>query len=807
MHTVSLEMNGKTYSIETGRFAKLADGAVMVRCGDTMVLVTACASTNPATVDFLPLTVEYREKMGAAGKIPGGFLKREARPSEKEILTARLIDRPCRPMFPKNWRHETQIVATVFSADQENDPDMLAVVGASAALMISNIPFKGPISEVRVGRINGEFVVNPTHSQLKDADIDMTVAGTDASIVMVEGSSKEISEEDFMAALEFGHEEVKRLNGLQRELMALVPVEKREAKESEEHAEIRKSISEATLERIQEHVRKASAKDVRSAFRKEIRAIALEKVKADFGEHEEYAGATFDKLVDKIVGDIEKTEMREMILKDNVRLDGRNTTTVRPINCEIGVLPRPHGSALFTRGETQSLTTVTLGTKDDEQMIDGLLPTYELNYMLHYNFPPYSTGEVGRMTGTSRREIGHGNLAERSLKEMIPSREEFPYTIRVVSDVLESNGSSSMATVCAGSLALMHAGVPMKKPVAGIAMGLIKEGDRVAILSDILGDEDHLGDMDFKVAGTADGITSCQMDMKIEGLSIETIKTALYQAHEGRQHILNVMSETISKPNEELSQYAPRLTTIMIPVESIGAVIGSGGETIRSIVKETGAEINIQDDGTVVIAATSTEAADAAIAMIKALTRKPEVGDVYNATVKEVREGLGAIVEFLPKQKGLLHISQFAWERTENPSDVLKAGDKVEVKLIEIQSDGKFRLSRKALLERPEGVADDTGARPPREGGGDRRGGYGDRDRRGGGGYDRDRRGGDDRRGGGYDRDRRDDRRSDDRPRYNDGNRDGGNRDNGNRAEGNEQREERRGDPRANANNGDENNG
>ncbi|MBE2265173.1 MAG: polyribonucleotide nucleotidyltransferase [Flavobacteriales bacterium] len=747
MHTVKRTINGKELSLETGRFAKLASGSVMVRYADTMVLVTAVASADAKPdIDFLPLTCEYREKHASSGKIPGGFFRREGRPTNKEILSSRLIDRPCRPMFPKGWRNDTQVIATVYSFDMQNEPDVLAMLGASAALMTSDIPFNGPIAGVRVGRTNGEFIVNPTIDQLKESDLEIMVAGTENSIVMVEGASSEISEDDFVAAMEFAHGWIKELVAMQRELMALVQPVKRDVPNAEPPAELVTAIEGAITAKIASQIRNSSTKEERSAFRSEIKTLAQEAVAAVVAANEEaYQGINTDKVLSAIVKSIEAREMREMILSEGKRLDGRGTTNIRPITCELGILPRPHGSALFTRGETQSLTTVTLGTKTDNQLIDGLLPTYERRYMLHYNFPPFSTGETGRFGFTSRRETGHGDLAERALEPFIPSEEDFPYTIRVVSDILESNGSSSMATVCAGSLALFHAGVPMKKAVAGIAMGLIMEGERVAVLSDILGDEDFLGDMDFKVTGTTEGITACQMDIKIEGLSVEIMRTALEQARIGRLHILGIMNSTIATPNPELSEYAPKLTTITVPVEMIGAVIGSGGETIRGIVKETGAEINIDDDGTVTIAAVNQASADAAIARIREITRPIEEGEIYTGTVKEIREGLGAFIEIAPKKQGLLHISQLDHHRVETVAEILKVGDVLDVKLIEVQPGGKLRLSRKALIPLPEGMeARLDERRGPRTSGGGR---DRDRDRGRGGRPDRERgRGRDDRR-------------------------------------------------------------
>ncbi len=757
MHVVRKTINGKELSIETGRFAKLADAAVMVRYGDTMVLVTVCASAEPKDLDFLPLTCEYREKHASAGKIPGGFFRREGKPTDKEILSSRLIDRPCRPLFPKEWRNETQLIATVYSYDKENDSDVLAATGASAALMLSNVPFNGPITEVRVGRVNGEFVINPTFEQLAESDIEVLVAGSDTSIVMVEGSSLEISEADFVAAMEFAHNWIREINALQLELVALVGAPtKRAVVKAEIPEELVAAVKGAVVQKINASIRVNSSKEQRTALRKEVRQLANDAAVAVAEGKEEYAAMKLDKVVDGLLKKIEAHEMREMILTENRRLDGRATTDIRPISCEVEVLPRTHGSALFTRGETQSLTSVTLGTKRDNQLVDGLLPTYERRYMLHYNFPPFSTGEAGRFGFTSRREVGHGDLAERALESFIPDTEEFPYTIRVVSDILESNGSSSMATVCAGSLALMQAGVPMKKACAGIAMGLIYENERFAVLSDILGDEDYLGDMDFKVTGSADGITACQMDIKIEGLSVDIMRKALEQARVGRLHILDVMNQTLATNREELSAYAPKLTTIQIPTEMIGLVIGSGGETIRGIVKDTGAEINIADDGTITIAAVDSESAEKAIDRIRSLTRPVELGATYTGTVKEIREGLGAFVEILPKKQGLLHISQLDYRRVATVAEILKVGDVLEVKLIEVQPDGKFRLSRKALMTPPEGYVEEERRERPQGDRGGYGGGGGDRGGYGGGGGDRDRgprrddRGG----GGGGDRDR-----------------------------------------------------
>lgn len=704
--SVSLDFHGKEYTIETGRFAKFANGAVMVSYGESMVLVTVVAANEPKPdIDFLPLQVEYREKVAAAGKIPGGYIKREGRPSEKEILSSRLIDRPIRPMISKTWNFETQIIASVYSVESGYDPDTLAAVGASAALLISDVPFNGPISEVRVGLINGNFVTNPTVDELKESLLDITVAGTDNAILMVEGESKEISEEIFLQTLEYAHSEIKIINNLQNQLFEKYHIEKREYVVEEIPQEINNLIISEIQDDLSNYVHKVTTKSERQTERKAIYEKALLKMTETYSENQEIA-PKIEKYTSKIVNELEKKLMRLMILNQSQRLDGRGTTDIRDISGEVGLLYRTHGSALFTRGETQSLTTVTLGTNRDEQMIDGLLPLQSERFMLHYNFPPFSTGEVGRLIGTSRREVGHGNLALRALKAMLPDASDFPYTIRVVSDILESNGSSSMATVCAGSMALFDAGVPMKKPVAGIAMGLIKEEDKVAVLSDILGDEDFLGDMDFKVAGTFDGITACQMDIKIEGLSIEIMKTALEQAKAGRFHILNIMNEIISEPRPDISQYAPRYTSMTIPQDMIGAVIGQGGETIRGICKDYNVEINIEDDGTVLIASTSKENSEQVVKIIETLVSKPKEGEIYKGTVKEIREGLGAFIEILPKTQGLLHISQIAYERFANIEDVLKVGDKIDVKLLEITRDGKMRLSRKALLTPPEGYVE-----------------------------------------------------------------------------------------------------
>jgi polyribonucleotide nucleotidyltransferase len=685
-----VEIGGKVFSIETGRYARQANGSVMVRYGDTMVLVTAVASTEvKADQDFFPLQVEYREKTSAAGKFPGGFIKREGRPTEKEILSSRLIDRPIRPLFPENFMNETQVIAFVLSYDGQNDADVLSAVGASAALAISDIPFDGPIAEVRVGRINGQLIVNPTHSEIEQSDLELVVAGTSDSIIMVEGESKELSEDDLLNALRFAQAEIKKLVQLQNDLRSEAGKHKWEIKTKAFDAELKKEVLELAGEKFKDIVHSVLAKEERAAKNKQLQEAVISALAERFPEQE--------KVIASILHDLEKELMRERILTEGIRLDGRNTTQVRPITIELGVLPRTHGSALFTRGETQSLTTVTLGTKNDEQIIDGLREEYTKRFMLHYNFPPFSVGEVGRMSGVGRREIGHGNLAERALKMVFPGEEIFPYTVRVISDILESNGSSSMATVCAGSLAMMDAGIGISKSVAGIAMGLVKEGDRYAILSDILGNEDHLGDMDFKVAGTADGITAFQMDIKIQGISFEIMEKALQQAREGRLHILGIMDQSLGKPREQLSEFAPRLISMKVEQDQIGLIIGPGGKTIQGMQRLFGVEINIEEDGTVNIASPNKENAVKCKEYIKKMTATPEIGETYEGVITKLMD-FGAFVEIIPGKEGLLHISQIDNKRVEKVSDYFKVGDKVTVKLIKIEN-GKLSLSRKELLK------------------------------------------------------------------------------------------------------------
>jgi polyribonucleotide nucleotidyltransferase len=684
-----VEIGGKILSIETGRYARQANGAVMVRYGDTMVLVSAVAEKE-AKEDrgFFPLQVEYRERTSAAGKIPGGFFKREARPTEKEILTARLIDRPIRPLFPKDFQNETQIISFVLSYDGENDPDVLGAIGASAALTISDIPFDGPIAEIRVGRIDGQFVVNPSHAEIDSSDMELIVAGTEDSIMMVEGESNEVNEEELLDALKFAESEIKKIVKLQLDLKEEVGKLKWEVEKKEVDEDLKNDVYQLGEQKFKDIVYSVLTKEERAQKNSELKKEVKESLEEKYPEQE---GA-----ISNILHDIEKDFMRKRILEEGIRLDGRTTTQVRPITIELGNLPRTHGSALFTRGETQSCTSITLGSKRDEQIIDGLREEYKKKFMLHYNFPPFSVGEVGRMTGVGRREVGHGNLAERALKIVFPEVSQFPYTVRIISDILESNGSSSMATVCAGSLAMMDAGVPIRKPVSGIAMGLVKEDDQFSVLSDILGNEDYLGDMDFKVAGTSDGITAFQMDIKIQGISFEIMEKALQQAKEGRMHILNVMNEAIDKAREDLSEYAPRLISMNVETDQIGLVIGPGGKTIQGMQRLFGVEISIEDDGTINISSTNGESATKCKEYIKQLTATPEVGEIYDGVIVKIVD-FGAFVEILPGKEGLLHISQIDNKRVEKVSDYFKTGDKVKVKLIKTDN-GKLSLSRKELL-------------------------------------------------------------------------------------------------------------
>ena len=687
----NIELGDNTLTIECGKLAKQADGSALVRYGDTVILATAVASREPAEYrGFFPLSVEYREKTYAIGKIPGGFFKREGRPQEKEVLSARLVDRPIRPLFPKEFMYEVQVAILVLSSDKENDADVLGTIGASTALSISDIPFNGPIGSVRVGRIDGEMVINPTFTQLETSDMNVVLAASKEAIAMVEGETFEISEADMLASFEFGHEAIKKIIALQEEIVKEIGVEKRPLIPVEIDTGLMERVQILTREKLPDTL-KHKVKQVRREAKDTLLKSIQESLQEEFPEQE--------MAISEIFHDTEKEIVRKMILEDKKRIDGRPYDEVREVTGEVAVLPRTHGSALFTRGETQSLTVTTLGTKVDEQKIEGLEGESWKSYMLHYNFPPFSVGEVRFFRGPSRREIGHGNLAERALKPVIPAEEMFPYTIRIVSDILESNGSSSMATVCAGSLSLMDAGVPVKAAVAGIAMGLVKEEDKYAILTDILGDEDHMGDMDFKVTGTRQGITAFQMDIKITGISAEIMKEALEKARTARLRILDIMDATIAKPRETLSPYAPRILSIRIDVEDIGLVIGPGGKMIREIIEKSGAEVNIEDDGTVQIASPDEGACQIAKQLIEAIVQKPEIGMVYKGKVKKITN-FGAFVEILPGKEGLLHISEIAPERVNRVEDHLKVGQEVEVKLLKITPDGKLDLSRKVLHKR-----------------------------------------------------------------------------------------------------------
>ncbi len=678
----------KTMIIETGKLAKQANGAAWVQLGDTVVLVTTVCSSEPkADLGFFPLTVDYREKAYAVGKIPGGFFKREGRPSETEILNARLIDRPIRPLFPKNFKHETQVFIWVLSSDRVNDADILGITGASVALNLSDIPFEEPIAGVRVGRIDGNFVANPTYDEKSQSDMDLIIAASEESILMVEGESKEISEEDMLEALTFGHEQIKKIIGIQKQIIDKAAKAKMELPAAEEHADLIDKITTMVKDELKEKLQ-IKEKEARHTALHELFDKVVEALEEEYPEMESVMGDIFH--------DLEKEYMREMVLQEKIRLDGRGPDDIRDISIEVGLLPRAHGSALFTRGQTQALAATTLGTKIDEQKIEGLEGEFFKSYMLHYNFPPFCTGETKPPRGPSRREIGHGNLAERALKPCIPSDKAFPYTLRIVSDVLESNGSSSMATVCAGSLSLMDAGVPMRSPVAGIAMGLIKEKDDVVVLTDILGDEDHMGDMDFKIAGTREGITAFQMDIKIKGISRDIMKVALEKAKNARYFVLDKMNESIPEPREALSKFAPRILTMKIPQDSIGTVIGPGGKTIREIVEKTGVTMDIDDDGTVTIASVESGAGEEAMNIVKALTAEVELNAIYTGKVKRILK-FGAFVEILPGKEGLIHISELENRRVERVEDVVQIGDEVKVKVIKV-ADGKIDLSRKALL-------------------------------------------------------------------------------------------------------------
>jgi polyribonucleotide nucleotidyltransferase len=674
--------------------ARQAAGSAVVQFGETMVLAAVTVSERETSLPFFPLTVEYREKSYAAGKIPGGFFKREGRPGEEEILAARLIDRSIRPLFPKGFKNEVQVFVYVLSADQVNDADVLGVTAASLALGISRVPWAGPVAGVRVGRVEGEWVLNPTFEQLDASDIDLIVSGQAESISMVEGGALELKESEIADALVAAQSGIAEIIGMQQEIIGAIGNPKIEWSRKEPAPELVERVQSAAGERVRQAL---------NLEEKSERIQALASVRSDILD--ELAEEFPDDLADvrRVLDATESNTMRQQVLDAGERVDGRDLTTVRPINCEVGLLPRTHGSALFTRGQTQALVSTTLGTVRDEQRIDNIDAPQETtkSFMLHYNFPSFSVGEVRPVRGVSRREIGHGHLAERALQALLPPYDEFPYTIRIVSDILESNGSSSMATVCGGSLTLMDAGVPMKAPCAGVAMGLIKEGDRVAVLTDILGTEDHLGDMDFKVAGTRDGITAIQMDIKIQGLDLETVKQALEQAREARLHILDVMEQVLAEPRTQLSKYAPRIITIQINPERIGDIIGPKGKIIRGIQEETGAEVNVEDTGVVTISSVDGDAGERARQMIEGIVQEPEVGAVYEGVVKSTT-AFGAFVEILPGREGLLHISELQHERTNKTEDVVKKGDRVRVKLLEVDDRGKMRLSRKALLDKPE---------------------------------------------------------------------------------------------------------
>ncbi len=703
-HKVEFELGGRTMTIESGKLAKQANGAVTVRYGDSMVVSTVCAMKEPKEgQDFFPLTVEYREKSYAAGKIPGGFFKREGRPSEKEILSARIIDRPIRPLFPDDYKGETQCISYVVSHDQKNDTDILALIGTASAIAVSDVPIQKTIAGARVGRIDGQLVINPTIDQMDESDIYITMAGSADAITMVEGGGREIPEADMIEALMFGHEHIKQIVAKIEELKAACGKPKFEYTPVALDEALKAKVTQMIGTKLNDFNRIAD-KDTRRSSKEETQKAIIEALAEEFPDS---GGA-----IKNIIHDLDSDSMRRMVLDEKKRIDGRNPDDIRDITCEIGFLPRAHGSALFTRGQTQALVAVTLGTKMDEQRLDELEGESTKSYMLHYNFPPFSTGETKMIRGTSRREIGHGALAERALFPIIPTESSFPYTLRIVSDIMESNGSSSMASVCGGSLAMMDAGVPTKSAVAGIAMGLIKENDNVVILTDILGDEDHFGDMDFKVTGTSEGVTAIQMDIKITGLDIEIMRVALDKARNARLKILDIMQATIPKHRDQLSEYAPRIITIKINPSKIGEVIGPGGKIIRGIIEETGCKIDIDDDGTVLIATTDAAAGQRAKERIEAIVEEAEIGRVYDGTVRRVTN-FGAFVEIIPGTDGLVHISELDTSRVNRVEDICRVGDRIKVKVIDIDGDGKIRLSRKVLLT---GNGDSAGKSDEREG-------------------------------------------------------------------------------------------
>ena len=710
--------DGRTIEIETGKLAKQADGAAVVRMNDTMLLATVCSKKEVGeNVDFMPLTVDYQEKYAAMGRFPGGFFKREARPSEHEILIARLVDRALRPLFPDNFHAEVQVQITLISGDKNTMPDQLAALAAASALAVSDIPFNGPVSEVRVSYLDGQYVINTPMQDIDRADLDLIVAATEDNIMMVEGEMKEVSEDVMLNALKAAHEAIK----LQCRVIAELTVEagkteKREYCHELNDEELRQRLHDAVYQKCYD----LSKQGIANKHQREEGFEAIKQAFIDANYTEETLTDEIKFMIDRYYHDTEREAMRDMVLAERTRLDGRQLDEIRPLWSEVNYLPSVHGSAIFTRGETQSLSTCTLGTKLDEQIIDGAVIEDTRRFLLHYNFPGFATGEVKRSGSTSRREVGHGHLAWRALKEVLPPESECPYTIRVVSDILESNGSSSMATVCAGCLALMDAGVKIRKPVAGIAMGLISKGDKWAVLSDILGDEDHLGDMDFKVCGTRDGITACQMDIKVDGLSYDVLAKALEQARQGRLHILDHLQSTIAEPREDYKPFVPRIVQIEIPKDFIGAVIGKGGEVIQKIQKETNSIINIEEKGevgVVDVAAVDKESIDAALKWIKEICTVPEVGQIYDAKVVSIVE-FGAFLEFLPGKEGLMHISEYDWNRTETLEGILNEGDVVRVKIIAIdEKNGKLKLSRKALLPKPEGYEEERPARGPRRDG------------------------------------------------------------------------------------------
>ena len=702
MINVEREIGGRVLKFQTGKVARQSAGSVIVTYGETVILVAVNSAKEPrADINYFPLQVEYREKHYAGGKIPGGFFKREARPSEGEVLTSRLTDRPIRPLFPKGFKNETQVIINVLQSDGENMPDVWAGVGASLALMISNIPWNGPIATVRVGQIDGDFILNPTRSQIDNCDLELIVSGNDETIVMVEGEANEQSEKTVVESLKFAHEHIRNIIDLEKELFDAVQVEKLPEPESDLNSELEAAVGGKLGSKINDIISIKEKQD-QSDAKEELKKGILEDLKEDFPEQE--------NEINSIIEDCFKTSIREMILTKGSRTDGRKTNEIRDITIDPNFLSRVHGSTLFTRGETQAFVVTTLGTKRDEMIIDNMDEDYKKNYYLHYNFPPYCVGEVGRIGFTSRREIGHGNLAQRAIKPVLPAYDDFPYTIRLVSEITESNGSSSMASVCGGSLSLMCSGVPLKGHVAGIAMGLITDGKRNAILSDILGLEDHLGDMDFKVAGTRDGITAIQLDLKIEGISFDLITEALEQAKEGRTFILDKMYEAMPEPGE-LSEHVPRILSIQINPDKIGGLIGPGGKNIKKIIEDTQCEVNVDDDGIVTVAGVDPVRCQDAIDLIQAITFDPEIGMEFDGTVTRIMN-FGAFVEFAPGREGLVHISEFEWHRVDKVEDICKSGDSMKVKLIKIDDQGRLDFSRKALLPKPEGW---TPPRPRRD--------------------------------------------------------------------------------------------